>query len=78
MFNVGDQVVRTSHNEGMPFTHNIGREFTVARLGEFGVYAPDGVVTRKPLEYRNELQDVALMALRKADAKLRERNGGGV
>jgi hypothetical protein len=26
----------------MPFTHNIGREFTVARLGEFGVYAPDG------------------------------------
>jgi hypothetical protein len=38
------------------------------------VYAPDGVVTRKPLEYRNELQDVALMAVRKADAKLREKN----
>jgi hypothetical protein len=38
------------------------------------VYAPDGVVTRRPLEYRKELEGVALMAVRKAEAKLKEKN----
>jgi hypothetical protein len=45
---------------------------SVCRVGP--VYAPDGVVTRNPLEYRKELQGVALMAVRQAEAKLRSKN----
>lgn len=45
----------------------------VCRVGP--VYAPDGVVTRTPLEYRKELEGVALMAVRQAEAKLKEKNG---
>ena len=44
----------------------------VCRVGP--VYAPDGVVTRNPLEYRKELQGVALMAVRQAEAQLKEKN----
>jgi hypothetical protein len=44
----------------------------ICRVGP--VYAPDGVVTRRPLEYRKELEGVALMAVRKAEAKLKEKN----
>jgi hypothetical protein len=44
----------------------------ICRVGP--VYAPDGVVTRRPLEYRKELEGVALMAMRKAEAKLKEKN----
>ena len=44
----------------------------VCRVGP--MYAPDGVVTRTPLEYRKELEGVALMAVRQAEAKLKEKN----
>jgi hypothetical protein len=44
----------------------------ICRVGP--VYAPDGVVTRRPLEYRKELEGVALTAVRKAEAKLKEKN----
>lgn len=47
---------------------------SVCRVGP--VYAPDGVVTRNPLEYRKELEGVALMAVRQAETKLKEKNGG--
>ena len=46
----------------------------VCRVG--AVYAPDGVVARTPLEYRKELEGVRLMAVRQAEAKLRDKNGG--
>jgi hypothetical protein len=47
----------------------------VTRLCKSGaVYAPDGVVTRTPLQYREELENVARTAVRKAEAKLRENN----
>ncbi len=45
---------------------------SVCKVG--AVYAPDGVITRKPLEYRKELERVALIAVRKAAAKLKEKN----
>ena len=45
---------------------------SVCRVGP--VYAPDGVVTRNPLECRKELEGVALMAVRQAEAKLKEKN----
>jgi hypothetical protein len=45
---------------------------SICRIGP--VYAPDGVVTLNPLEYRKELKGVALMAVRKAEAKLKEKN----
>jgi len=38
------------------------------------VYTPDSLVTRKPLEYRKELEGVALMAVLRAEAKLKEKN----
>jgi len=44
----------------------------VCRVGP--VYAPDGVVTRTPLQYRKELEGVALIAVRQAEAKLKEKN----
>jgi hypothetical protein len=47
----------------------------VTRLCKTGaVYAPDGVVTRTPLQYREELENVARTAVRKAEAKLKEKN----
>ena len=47
----------------------------VTRLCKTGaVYAPDGVVTRTPLQYREELENVARTAVRKAEAKLMEKN----
>jgi len=47
----------------------------VTRLCKTGaVYAPDGVVTRTPLQYREELEGVARTAVRKAEAKLKELN----
>ncbi len=46
----------------------------VCRVGP--VYAPDGVVTRTPLQYRKELEGVSLMAVRQAEAQLKERNNG--
>jgi hypothetical protein len=47
----------------------------VTRLCKTGaVYAPDGVVTRTPLQYREELEGVARTAVRKAEAKLKEKN----
>lgn len=45
---------------------------SVCRVGP--VYAPDGVVTRTPLQYRKELEGVALKAVRQAEAKLKEKN----
>jgi hypothetical protein len=45
---------------------------SVCRTGP--VYAPNGVVTRTPLQYRAELEGVAWAAVRKAEAKLREKN----
>lgn len=47
-------------------------KLSVCRVGP--VYAPDGVVTRKPFEYRKELEGVALMAVRQAEVMLREKN----
>jgi hypothetical protein len=38
------------------------------------VHAPHGVVARSPLAYRQELEGVALMAVRKAEAALKEKN----
>jgi hypothetical protein len=49
-------------------------KLSVCRVGP--VYAPDGVVTRTPVQYRKELEGVALMAVRQAEAKLKEKNGG--
>jgi hypothetical protein len=47
----------------------------VTRLCKTGaVYAPDGVVTRTPLQYREELEGVARTAVRKTEAKLKEKN----
>jgi hypothetical protein len=45
---------------------------SVCRVGS--VYAPDGVVTRRPLEYRQELEGVAFRAVRQAEAKLKDKN----
>jgi hypothetical protein len=45
---------------------------SVCRTGP--VYAPNGVVTRTPLQYREELEGVAWTAVRKAEAKLKEKN----
>ena len=39
------------------------------------VYAPDGVVTRRPIEYRSELEGVAWTAICEAEAKLKQKNG---
>jgi hypothetical protein len=47
-------------------------KLSVCRVGP--VYAPDGVVTRAPIQYRKELEGVALMAVRQAEAKLKEKN----
>jgi hypothetical protein len=47
-------------------------KLSVCRVGP--VYAPDGVVTRTPIQYRKELEGVALMAVRQAEAKLKEKN----
>jgi hypothetical protein len=47
-------------------------KLSVCRVGP--VYAPDGVVTRTPIQYRKELEGVALMAVRQAEAKLKELN----
>jgi hypothetical protein len=45
---------------------------SVCRTGP--VYAPNGVVTRTPLQYRKELEGVAWTAVRKAEAKLKDKN----
>lgn len=47
-------------------------KLSVCRVGP--VYAPDGFVTRRPLDYRKELTGVALMAVRQAEVMLREKN----
>jgi hypothetical protein len=47
-------------------------KLSVCKVGP--VYAPDGVVTRTPVQYRKELEGVALMAVRQAEAKLKEKN----
>jgi hypothetical protein len=47
-------------------------KLSVCRVGP--AYAPDGVVTRTPIQYRKELEGVALMAVRQAEAKLKELN----
>ena len=39
------------------------------------VYAPDGVVTRRPIEYRSELEGVAWTAICEAEAKLKQKIG---
>jgi hypothetical protein len=49
-----------------------GEKRNICRVGP--VYAPDGVITRNPLEYRKELEGVALMAVRQAEVELERKN----
>jgi hypothetical protein len=45
---------------------------SICRTG--AVYAPNGVVARTPFQYREELEGVAWRAVRKTEAKLKEKN----
>jgi hypothetical protein len=72
----GDEMVHLPHKSTPPQRTWVGltdeEKRSVCRVDP--VYAPDGVVTRNPIEYRKELQGVALMAVRKVEAKLKEKN----